>query len=144
RSAASSPSALPRTCSGQSALASSCWQPPPLRDSWEAVLFCAPIHKTMWPFNKSRRGQRPHNAENSQSVEEQFRRRLERANELVPFDGRDDPFHAVFPRFIDLVNKPGARTLEIGSRNVTGEVRRSVFDQCDYVGFDILEGENVD
>jgi len=36
------------------------------------------------------------------------------------------------------------RILEIGSRNVTGANLRHRFSSAEYVGFDIMEGENVD
>ncbi|MBP8255801.1 MAG: class I SAM-dependent methyltransferase [Opitutaceae bacterium] len=39
---------------------------------------------------------------------------------------------------------PGARVLEIGSRARSGISRRNLFpEQCEYVGFDIVAGENV-
>jgi ubiquinone/menaquinone biosynthesis C-methylase UbiE len=41
-------------------------------------------------------------------------------------------------------NKPGARILEIGSRNVTGAVFKTLFSAAHYVGFDFYDGENVD
>ena len=34
--------------------------------------------------------------------------------------------------------------MEIGSRNVTGANRRSMFSEAEYVGFDFYAGENVD
>lgn len=43
-----------------------------------------------------------------------------------------------------LVNKPGKKVLEIGSRVVTGANFRSLFDKAEYTGFDIHPGENVD
>lgn len=45
---------------------------------------------------------------------------------------------------VDDFNKPGMRVLEIGSRVVTGANYRSRFDQAEYVGFDYMDGENVD
>ncbi len=41
-------------------------------------------------------------------------------------------------------NKKGKRILEIGSRNVTGNNFREKFNKAEYIGFDFLEGENVD
>lgn len=41
-------------------------------------------------------------------------------------------------------NRRGARILEVGSRNVTGNVSRAPFSAADYVGFDFYKGENVD
>ncbi|MEJ2621727.1 MAG: class I SAM-dependent methyltransferase [Candidatus Thiodiazotropha sp.] len=57
-----------------------------------------------------------------------------------------DPFYHVFNRFTATVNEmPHAKLLEIGSRNVTGEVRRDIFQSTvDYTGLDIHAGENVD
>jgi SAM-dependent methyltransferase len=60
--------------------------------------------------------------------------------------GHEDPYHAVFHEFIsrcNLIND--SSILEIGSRNVTGITRRTLFPNCkNYVGFDIIEGEGVD
>ena len=41
-------------------------------------------------------------------------------------------------------NHPGNRILEIGSRNVTGANLRHLFSDAEYIGFDFLDGENVD
>ena len=41
-------------------------------------------------------------------------------------------------------NKPGMRVLEIGARNVTWARFRERFSDADYVGFDVLDGPNVD
>jgi hypothetical protein len=44
-----------------------------------------------------------------------------------------------------ICNKPGARILEVGSREVTGSSRaRTDFDKATYVGFDYYPGNNVD
>ena len=43
-----------------------------------------------------------------------------------------------------LFNKPGMRVLELGSRNVTYRNVRKNFSNADYVGFDYLDGPNVD
>ena len=60
--------------------------------------------------------------------------------------GAEDPYHAVFTEFISLSRQSSSpRILEIGSRNVTGVTRRSLFSFCDnYIGFDILAGHGVD
>lgn len=57
-----------------------------------------------------------------------------------------DPVHGVTKRFFDMLNSlPHGRMLEIGSRNRTGDIRKGLLPQdWDYVGLDILEGENVD
>ncbi|MCG7871956.1 MAG: class I SAM-dependent methyltransferase [Candidatus Thiodiazotropha weberae] len=57
-----------------------------------------------------------------------------------------DPFYHVFNRFTATVNEmPQAALLEIGSRNVTGVVKRDLFQSTvDYTGVDIHAGENVD
>lgn len=53
--------------------------------------------------------------------------------------------HTDWPAYLaENFNKPGMRILEIGSRNVTGANFREMFDQADYIGFDYLDGENVD
>lgn len=41
-------------------------------------------------------------------------------------------------------DKPGMKILEVGSRNVTGNIFRDMFSQAIYTGFDYYEGENVD
>ena len=41
-------------------------------------------------------------------------------------------------------NKEGMKILEIGSRAVTGFIPRKFFPLANYVGFDIIAGENVD
>jgi len=68
---------------------------------------------------------------------------------LYPFKRRsvDEPFYGVFDRFVDSVNRmvQPAAVLEIGSRNVSGTVRRALFSgHVAYTGFDIHAGENVD
>lgn len=53
--------------------------------------------------------------------------------------------HGVWPeKLSEQFNKPGLRVLEIGSRVVTGRNYRRLFDQAHYVGFDFLNGPNVD
>jgi SAM-dependent methyltransferase len=67
---------------------------------------------------------------------------------LWPFKRRpqDEPFFAVFDRFVVEVNAMRApAVLELGSRNVRGVVRRNLFSgHVAYTGFDIHPGENVD
>lgn len=48
------------------------------------------------------------------------------------------------PYLSEMFNKPGARILEVGSRNVTGGASRKPFSAASYVGFDFYDGENVD
>ena len=59
---------------------------------------------------------------------------------------KEDQYHMVIREFVGLTRKTdGSSILEIGSRNVTGVTRRSMFPHCDqYVGFDILKGDGVD
>lgn len=45
---------------------------------------------------------------------------------------------------LKLCDKPGMRVLELGSRNVTGDLFRDKFKKATYVGFDYYAGENVD
>ena len=45
---------------------------------------------------------------------------------------------------ITLCDKPGMQVLEVGSRNVTGDLFRDKFHYATYTGFDYYEGENVD
>lgn len=58
----------------------------------------------------------------------------------------DDPYHRLLAHFIHIANTAeNASILEIGSRNVSGSVRRSLFPNAGrYVGVDIHAGENVD
>lgn len=57
-----------------------------------------------------------------------------------------DPLHGVYREYVNMVNGLGhARVLEVGSRNVTGVNCRDHFQGCaEYLGFDVLEGPNVD
>lgn len=53
--------------------------------------------------------------------------------------------HSKWPDYLEKeFNKEGMRILEIGSRNVTGANRRANFSKATYVGFDFIDGENVD
>ena len=45
---------------------------------------------------------------------------------------------------VELCDKPGMRVLEVGSRNVTGDLYREKFHYASYTGFDYYKGENVD
>lgn len=45
---------------------------------------------------------------------------------------------------VTLCDKPGMRVLEVGARNVTGDLFRDNFHYATYTGFDYYEGENVD
>jgi len=58
----------------------------------------------------------------------------------------DKSVNNVFIDFVNCVNQiPQAKVLEIGSRNVSGSVRKHYFSNADgYVGFDFHSGENVD
>ena len=76
--------------------------------------------------------------------EKDFMRQLERANEIIPFSSNGDPFHSTFPEFLRQTNQKDKKVLEIGSRNVTGIMRNEHFKNAEYVGFDVLGGENVD
>jgi hypothetical protein len=55
--------------------------------------------------------------------------------------------HANWPALVaELGNKEGLRVLEVGSREVTGEIgsARAKFTKADFVGFDYYAGKNVD
>lgn len=60
--------------------------------------------------------------------------------------GANDPYHKTFEEFVSITKQSSSPSiLEIGSRNVSGVTRRNIFPFCkDYVGFDILDGNNVD
>ncbi|MBW4657538.1 MAG: class I SAM-dependent methyltransferase [Drouetiella hepatica Uher 2000/2452] len=69
------------------------------------------------------------------------------ATELVEQKISTDPYHALHRRFFEQIRSqpPPFRVLEIGSRNRSGNVRRSLLgDRIEYVGMDIVAGENVD
>jgi SAM-dependent methyltransferase len=78
--------------------------------------------------------------------EEVLLRTITRLTRWLPPPVRFDPFHEQFGYFVDAVNKlDRPRVLEIGSRNVSGNVRRHLFPSVsEYVGFDIHAGDNVD
>lgn len=59
---------------------------------------------------------------------------------------RSEPFHEVFPEFIERVAAmPAPTVLELGSRNVTGVSQRGHFAGAGrYIGCDIHPGEGVD
>ncbi|WP_396595210.1 methyltransferase domain-containing protein [Brevundimonas sp. R86498] len=53
--------------------------------------------------------------------------------------------HEAFARFIKTVNATGGRVLEIGARARSAITRRELFSpSVDYIGFDVMAGENVD
>lgn len=66
-------------------------------------------------------------------------------DELAAFQ-QADPYHRLVKRFFDdLRDLPAGRALEIGSRNRSGITRRELVpSEWEYVGFDIVQGENVD
>jgi hypothetical protein len=57
-----------------------------------------------------------------------------------------DPYHALQATFYSMVQSiVSGRVLELGSRNRSGVIRKSLIpSHIDYVGIDILAGENVD
>jgi hypothetical protein len=57
-----------------------------------------------------------------------------------------DPYHVLQRRFFEMLRTRGPGTLlEVGARNRSGTVRKGLLPpQMDYVGMDILEGDNVD
>lgn len=57
-----------------------------------------------------------------------------------------DPYHLLYQKFIQLLSHyHSGQVLEIGSRNRSGVVRKSIIPtDMKYVGFDILPGDNVD
>jgi len=65
---------------------------------------------------------------------------------LMRRDTSEDPYHKIFASFIEEANRrPGRRILEIGSRARSGNIYKGGFrDYGEYVGLDIIEGENVD
>lgn len=65
---------------------------------------------------------------------------------LVENDNTSDPVHVLGKRAFEMMNAVDQlRILEIGSRDVTGIVRKGQFPKAaEYVGFDILPGNNVD
>lgn len=58
----------------------------------------------------------------------------------------DDPYHKVFVEFVQAVQAMNGPTiLELGSRNVSGVLRRDLFPNVGhYIGMDIHPGEGVD
>ncbi len=66
----------------------------------------------------------------------------------LPFvkKGEADPYHILHNKFLSMGNLFKSPTvLEIGSRNVSGILRRNLFSNCkEFIGFDILSGEGVD
>jgi len=78
-------------------------------------------------------------------MSKKLERKLKNLN-LPLSPGSEDPYHQVFPKFVEAANnKKDARILELGSRNVSGNTRNDSFKNYkEYIGFDILEGPNVD
>ena len=64
----------------------------------------------------------------------------------VPLRKRNDPFFQVFPDFVRTVGAmPSPTVLELGARNVTGQMQRHHFPNAGrYIGCDIHPGEGVD
>ena len=59
-------------------------------------------------------------------------------------DSASEPSHAVFERFVEEVNAlERPRVLEVGSRARSGNVQTHRFPRAEYVGFDVMPGENV-
>lgn len=53
--------------------------------------------------------------------------------------------HLSWPGYLKkLCDKEGNEVLEVGSRVVTGDIFRTLFEHAHYTGFDIYEGPNVD
>jgi SAM-dependent methyltransferase len=66
---------------------------------------------------------------------------------LVEQKIKTDPFHVLHQRFFEYLRAQPSpfKVLEIGSRNRSGNVRRSLLgDRIEYVGLDIIAGDNVD
>ena len=56
-----------------------------------------------------------------------------------------DPYHALLQAFLaELRRRPAGTVVEIGSRNRSGTVRRSLVEPHGYLGVDIEPGDNVD
>src|SRR3954470_810057 len=71
---------------------------------------------------------------------------FEAARALIALDTSQDPYHKIFRSFIDETHRRSAgRILEVGSRARSGNIYKSIFrNYSEYVGLDIVEGENVD
>jgi hypothetical protein len=65
---------------------------------------------------------------------------------LVRRDTTQDPCHKLFHSFVEETERrPAGRILEFGSRARSGNTRKGSFrNYKEYVGLDIIEGENVD
>jgi SAM-dependent methyltransferase len=65
---------------------------------------------------------------------------------LIRRDTSQDPCHKIFRSFIEETDRrPAGRILEVGSRARSGNIRKGMFrNYREYVGLDIIEGENVD
>jgi predicted SAM-dependent methyltransferase len=56
-----------------------------------------------------------------------------------------DVYHALQAKFYSMLSPQAGRVLELGSRNRSGVLRKGLIpDHLEYVGVDILQGENVD
>jgi SAM-dependent methyltransferase len=71
---------------------------------------------------------------------------FEAARTLIGLDTSQDPYHKIFRSFIEETERrPAGRILEVGSRARSGNIYKSLFrNYREYVGLDIIEGENVD
>lgn len=61
-------------------------------------------------------------------------------------DPKKDDLTQIHNESVDMLRKlKGPKVLEIGSRNVSNVTRKDLFPNASkYVGFDVLDGENVD
>ena len=71
---------------------------------------------------------------------------FEAARTLIALDTSQDPYHKIFRSFIEETDRrPPGRILEVGSRARSGNIYKGGFrNYKEYVGLDIIEGENVD
>src|SRR5262245_5437120 len=71
---------------------------------------------------------------------------FEAARASIALDASQDPYHKIFRSFIEETDRrPAGRILEVGSRARSGNVYKGLFrNYAEYVGLDIIEGENVD
>jgi hypothetical protein len=71
---------------------------------------------------------------------------FEAARALIRLDTSGDPYHKIFRSFIEETKRrPAGRILEVGSRARSGNIYKGSFpNYSEYVGLDIIAGENVD
>jgi SAM-dependent methyltransferase len=71
---------------------------------------------------------------------------FEAARGLIDLDTSQDPYHKIFRSFIEEADRRATgRILEVGSRARSGNIYKGLFrSYAEYVGLDIIEGENVD